>query len=201
MKHAAVVLAAGGSTRLGRPKQLLTRDGETLVHRAVRLAVESGADSVVVITGAGADDVATALHDLTSDEACNVHCVRNFAWPSGMASSLAAADLLHDFDGPILILVTDQPALDATHLQRLLAGAATSEGRCAATRHGVRLGVPAVVTSSMLAHAHRLHGDRGLGAELSAMTGVWALDAPELRHDIDTPEDMAAAVAMRWLDP
>jgi 2-phospho-L-lactate guanylyltransferase (CobY/MobA/RfbA family) len=33
------------------------------------------------------------------------------------------------------------------------------------------------------------------------MTGVWALDAPELRHDIDTPEDMAAAVAMRWLDP
>ena len=50
--HAAVVLAAGGSTRLGRPKQLLTRDGETLVHRAARLAIATGATRVLVVTGA-----------------------------------------------------------------------------------------------------------------------------------------------------
>ncbi len=199
--HAALVLAAGGSLRLGRAKQLLTRDGETLVHRAARLALESGAASVVVVTGAREAEVAAALHDLSSCETGDVQCVWNAAWASGMASSLAAADLLHDFDGPVLVLVTDQPALEATHLQRLLAGARSSSSRCAATRHGDGVGVPAVVTAAMLAHAHRLQGGGGLGAQLTAMQDVWVLDAPELAHDIDTPEDVEAAVAKGWLDP
>ena len=198
--HAALVLAAGGSLRLGRPKQLLTRDGETLVHRATRLALESGAAPVLVVTGAHEADVRAALHDLCSRDAGDVECVWNAAWADGMARSLAAADPLHDFDGPVLVLVTDQPALDVAHLRRLLAGAASSPSHCAATRYGARLGVPAVVTSPMLAHAHRLQGDRGLGAQLSAMPGVWALDAPELAHDIDTPHDVLAAVAKGWLD-
>lgn len=198
--HAALVLAAGGSRRLGRPKQLLTRDGETLVHRAARLALESGAAYVAVVTGACGDEVSAALDDLTSREACDVQCVWNTGWASGIAGSLAAADELHDFDGPILILATDQPVLEATHLERLLAGAQSSPSRCAATRHGDRLGVPAVVTAPMLARANRLQGDSGLGAQLTAMRDVWVLDAPELAHDIDTPEDVDAAVAKGWLD-
>ena len=81
----AVVLAAGGSTRLGRPKQLLTREGETLVHRAARLALASGASRVLVVVGAKADDVARAVSDLT------VECVVNAQWRTGLAGSVRIA--------------------------------------------------------------------------------------------------------------
>ncbi|MDI9238469.1 NTP transferase domain-containing protein [Lysobacter sp. LF1] len=198
--HAALVLAAGGSRRLGQSKQLLTRNGETLVHRAVRLAVDSGAARVILVTGAFAHEVSAAVHDLASRTACGVRVVFNAAWPDGLASSLAAADALHGFEGPILVLVTDQPALEISHLQRLLAGAASVPSHCAATRHGERVGVPAVVTASMLAQAKHRRGDSGLGAQLSAMRDVWTLEAPELAHDIDTPADVAAAVSKGWLD-
>lgn len=198
--HAALVLAAGGSRRLGRPKQLLTRGGETLVHRAVRLALDSGAVRVVVVTGAFAQDVSAAVADLACRTAGEVGVVFNAAWADGLAGSLAAAGTLHAFGGPILVLVTDQPALELAHLQQLLAGATSSTSQCAATRHGEHVGVPAVVTAAMLALSEHRQGDRGLGAQLSAMSDVWALDAPELAHDIDTPADVAAAVAKGWLD-
>ena len=112
--HAAVVLAAGGSTRLGRPKQLLTRDGETLVHRAARLALESGAARVLVVVGAHADEVRAAVAALP------VECLANPAWSSGMASSLRlAAEALASHDGATLLLVCDQPALEVAHLHAL----------------------------------------------------------------------------------
>ena len=50
--HAVVVLAAGGSTRLGQPKQLLTQQGETLVHGVVRLSLELAPSQVLVVVGA-----------------------------------------------------------------------------------------------------------------------------------------------------
>ncbi|HEY0504816.1 MAG TPA: nucleotidyltransferase family protein [Lysobacter sp.] len=200
MRHAAVVLAAGGSRRLGRPKQLLTRDGETLVHRAVRLAAGTHPSRLLAVVGAHANEIAEALQLISVDH--RLALVANPDWESGLAGSLAvAARALEGFDAPVLIVACDQPALEEHHLQALLEGAAQSPAGCAATRHGTRLGVPAMVAPSMLAQAHGLSGDVGLGARLTATSGVWTLDAPELAHDIDTPDDVARAVAMGWLDP
>ena len=194
--HVAVVLAAGGSTRLGRPKQLLTRDGETLVHRAARLALASGAARVRVIVGAHADDVVAAVRDLP------VECLVNPRWNEGLAGSVrVAVDALAAHDHATLLLTCDQPALDLAHVQALLAVARAAPSGSAATRFGDRVGVPAVVAPAVLRAARAVQGDRGLRDVLNAAgTGVIACDAPVLGVDIDTPEDVAEAVSRGWLD-
>ncbi|BDU15231.1 nucleotidyltransferase family protein [Lysobacter auxotrophicus] len=199
MKHTAIVLAAGGSTRLGRPKQLLTRDGEALVHRAVRLATATHPARLVVVTGAYERDVAGALQVIAIDHRLEV--IGNPDWTRGLSTSLAAAaNALQGVEAPALILVCDQPALEEHHLRALLDGAAHSPVGCAATRHGERLGVPAVVDARLLDEARALRGDAGFGARLSTLDGVWTLDAPELALDLDTPDDVADAVSRGWLD-
>ncbi|MCR6686675.1 nucleotidyltransferase family protein [Pseudoxanthomonas sp.] len=194
--HAAVVLAAGGSTRLGRPKQGLTRGDETLVHRTARLALASGAARVLVIVGARADSVCEAVRDLP------VECHHNAAWATGLGSSVrVAAAALATHGGPALLLVCDQPALEDAHLHALLEAARASSSGCAATRLGQRLGTPVVVSPEVLRRAGALHGDRGLRDLLNAEgVDVAACDAPGLVLDIDTPEDLAVAVAKGWLD-
>lgn len=195
--HAAVVLAAGGSLRLGRPKQLLTHDGETLVHRTVRLALDTSPRRMLVVVGAYCDAVADALSDL----ACEVVC--NPAWERGLAGSLhVAAAALAGHDGAVLIAGCDQPALEATHLHTLLAGAAVVSTGCAATRHGDAPGIPAVVSWALLSEAPALEGDRGLGPRLRALPRgeVSMLDAPELAFDLDTEDDVRAGIARGWLD-
>jgi molybdenum cofactor cytidylyltransferase len=81
---AGVILAAGGSTRYGEPKQLLDWRGEPFVRVAARTALSAGLDPVLVITGARAVEVEAALHDLP------VVIVRNEAWQEGQASSIRA---------------------------------------------------------------------------------------------------------------
>ncbi|WP_235577921.1 nucleotidyltransferase family protein [Pseudoxanthomonas sp. Root630] len=193
----AVVLAAGGSTRLGRPKQLLTRDGETLVHRAARLALAAGASRVLVIVGAQADDVVAAVRDLP------VEYVVNARWREGLAGSVrVAVDALAPHDHATLLMTCDQPALDAAHLWALREASRRATSGSAATRFGDRVGVPAVVAPTMLRAALAAQGDRGLRDALNAAgADVIACDAPDLGVDIDTPEDLAAAVARGWLDP
>ncbi|HJW46199.1 MAG TPA: nucleotidyltransferase family protein [Lysobacter sp.] len=196
-EHAAVVLAGGGSARLGRPKQLLTRAGETLVHRAVRLAGATRPARLLVVAGARHPTIAAAVADLD----CEV--VWNADWANGLSSSLrCAAQALHDHRGPVLLLGCDQPALAAEHLQHLLQLATRRASGCAATVHGAGVGSPAVVTAAVLRGAE-LAGDHGLGRLLNALPGgaVSRMDAPELQFDINTEADVLLAIERGWLDP
>ena len=196
-EHTAIVLAAGGSRRLGHAKQLLGRDGETLVHRTVRLVLATGACRVVVVTGADHRRIAAELAGL------RVEVVHNPDWETGLASSVQVASrVLQAHGGPVLILGCDQPGLEADHLQRLLLAASEAFSGCAATRLDGRLGSPAVVPATLLETADQLQGDRGFGTYLNALGPgtVWCLHAPELQLDIDTPENEQAAIARGLLD-
>ncbi|CAN7237545.1 nucleotidyltransferase family protein [Pseudoxanthomonas sp. LjRoot168] len=195
--HAAVVLAAGGSARLGRPKQLLTREGETLVHRAARLALASGASRVLVVVGAHAGDIAACVSDLP------VACVANAHWDEGLARSVrVAADALAAHPHATLFLTCDQPALELAHLHALREASHRAPSGSAATRFGDRVGIPAIIAAPMLRAARSLQGDRGLRDVLNAAgVGVIACDAPDLLLDVDTPADLAAAVSRGWIDP
>lgn len=195
LRFAAVLLAAGASRRLGRPKQLLRRDGETLLRRGARLALASGAARVLVVLGARAETLRGELDGLA------VETVLNADWQNGMAASLAAAArALDGFDGAVLVLACDQPALELAHLQALRDGAAAG---CAATEHAGALGVPALIAPSLWRDATGLRGDRGFGAALAQAPAdaVWRLRAPELELDLDTPGDVDAAIARGWIDP
>lgn len=196
MRFAAVLLAAGASRRLGRPKQLLRRDGETLLRRGARLALASGAARTLVVLGARAESLRGELDGLA------VETVLNPDWQDGMAASLAAAArALTGFDGAVLVLACDQPALELEHLLALRDGAA--DAGCAATEHAGALGVPALIAPALWREATDLHGDRGFGAALAQAPAetVWRLRAPALELDLDTPGDVDAAIARGWLDP
>jgi molybdenum cofactor cytidylyltransferase len=194
--HAVVVLAAGGSSRLGASKQLLKRDGETLVHRAVRLARATSPSRLIVVVGAEGPAIIDALADLDPT------VVHNARWQEGLASSLhAAGESIAGFDGPVLVLGCDQPALEGHHLDDLLAGAAHASAHASATLHEDAAGIPAVVPAAWFRDV-LTRGDLGFGTALRDLPrgSLHLLDAPALHFDIDTPADAEAAVARGWLD-
>ncbi|MEI6051730.1 MAG: NTP transferase domain-containing protein, partial [Opitutaceae bacterium] len=82
LRFGAIILAAGASSRLGSPKQLLLLDGQPLVTRAAQAALTAGAWPVVVVLGAHAEKIRPALARLP------VIVVENAAWPEGMAASI-----------------------------------------------------------------------------------------------------------------
>lgn len=195
--HAAVLLAAGGSARLGRPKQLLTRAGETLLHRTARLLAETAPQRLLVVLGADRGAMTDALDGMDCER------IDNHDWRDGLSSSLrVAGSALSGHAGPVLLCGCDQPALEATHLAALLSGAAISASGCAATLHAGTPGIPAVVPSRWFAEAEGVQGDAGFGARLRALPRetLFLLDAPELAFDVDTDADLRAARDRGLLD-
>jgi molybdenum cofactor cytidylyltransferase len=188
---AAMVLAAGSSTRLGRPKQLLEFHGEPLLARAVRIALEAGASPVWVVLPTA---LLPAAHPVLAHMAAIV--VENPLSPEGMGSSLRAgmAALLSSWEDDgnsqpdrLLLLVCDQPLLTAEHLRTLL-HTPSPQGMTAA-RYNQRVGVPAVFRREHFAALAAASGDEGARALLRSHA-VTAVDLPEAAIDIDTPEDL-----------
>jgi molybdenum cofactor cytidylyltransferase len=133
---AAVVLAAGASTRLGEPKQLVMLAGETLLERAVRTAREAGCEPVVVVLGAAYVEI---LGNCGLGDAVTVI---NSDWKEGMSSSIrlgirTLGFIAKDADG-VVLMTCDQPAVTAEHLRAIIAS-----GTRAASAYAGRAGVPA----------------------------------------------------------
>jgi CTP:molybdopterin cytidylyltransferase MocA len=180
-----VVLAAGGSSRLGRPKQLLVHRGVPLVRGAALAACASACTEVVVVVGASAAEVTQALDGLP------VTIVVNADWASGMGSSIRCGVARASSGGhdAALVMLCDQPALTTLHLERLLS--AHAPGRSVASRYEGVLGVPAVLDRATFAQLLSLEGAAGARQVLRAAEDVVAVDWPEGAIDVDTPEDAA----------
>jgi molybdenum cofactor cytidylyltransferase len=194
--HVAVILAAGGSRRLGRSKQLLTASGERLLARAVRLASETAPATIHVVTGAERE----AMRDALAGTAATI--LYNPAWPTGMASSLlVAAQALASSAAPVLVLAVDHLDLSVAHLRTLLETHALDPTRDVATGYADTFGIPAVLRASMFARAGELVGDRGFKSLWSGPEHrPEVIHAPGLLDDLDTPEDLRRAIAAGRLD-
>jgi molybdenum cofactor cytidylyltransferase len=197
--HAALVLGAGASRRLGHAKQALTRDGEPLLRRAARLALATSPARCVVVLGAQAEALRPALDGLP------VECVHNPGWSTGIGGSLDRLRVAVRDDVSIthsLVLGCDQPALELAHLLDLLTAAERAGSGCAVSAYAGVRGMPAVVVQACW-RALPLCGDRGLRAlfETLALDSLGCIAAPALALDLDTPQDVLAAVERGWLDP
>ena len=183
----AVILAAGPSTRLGYSKQLIIHEGEPLVRRAAIAAVEAGASPVIVVLGADAAEITPALSLLPS-----VTLVINDDWNTGLASSLAtglrALSQNVSRDG-VLVMLADQPLIDAASLRQLL-DAFDTDHRIIASEYDDTIGVPVVIGREHVPDLMALKGDAGAGAWLRKRIGdVTRIPMARAAMDVDTPSD------------
>jgi molybdenum cofactor cytidylyltransferase len=176
---AAVILAAGASTRLGQPKQLVEIGGETLLEGTVRAAEDAGCWPVVVVLGA------EARHVMSQCPLTSVAVIVNPAWQEGMASSLRlGVAAITSWDG-VVLMTCDQPAVTPEHLQALVAS-----GEVTASAYGGRRGVPAYFPAAAFSDLLQLRGDSGARDLLNRARTV---DLPGGELDIDTAGDLADA--------
>jgi CTP:molybdopterin cytidylyltransferase MocA len=185
--HGVVVLAAGESSRLGRNKLLLRHEGESLVRRAVRLALATAPADAVIVLGDEGDAVYAELQGLAIRR---VDCA---SWREGMGASLHSglAALAKQCAGA-LVVVCDQPALDAAHLEALCAAWRAAPDDAAVSHYADRFGVPALLPRAWFA-ALPGRGDRG-AREVFASHGerISVVANEALSVDIDLVEDLGA---------
>ena len=186
---AAVVLAAGEGRRMGQPKQLLELDGEPLVVRAARLALESGATQVLVVLGAAAGAVWPVLDGLAREAGERLVLVNNPAWAQGQSTSLRAAmQALSPNCQAVLFLPVDQPLLPVALLRRLWRLWREGGDRVAPAVNGEVRGAPAVFDRRFWPQLMAVEGDRG-ARELLRAPGVVSVPVPaHWLQDVDTPE-------------
>lgn len=197
----AVVLAAGGSSRLGTPKQLAKRRGRALLARAVDAAAAATGRPVIVVVGAEALRLRTLL--ARSFSRADVEIVYHSGWRSGLAGSLrrGLAALPRDARA-VLCLLSDQPLVDARSLSRLIAAWRRRPAHAAAARYAGRVGVPAILPRRAFPALRALTGDEGARRVLAADPHATVVDMPEAAFDVDTVEDLARlAVAARPQTP
>ncbi len=189
-RRAAIVLAAGASTRLGRPKQLVQFQGKSLLRRAAEAAIASGAAPVLVVLGASADPLSAELAGLP------VSVVANPLWQQGMGSSLGLGMQELRRQAPatsaVLLMVCDQPLLTAAHLKHLWEGDAAT-GKVVACRYGDHPGVPAIFPAAYFAALAEIAGDRGARSLLRGLPAseLELVTLPEAEFDLDRPADLA----------
>jgi molybdenum cofactor cytidylyltransferase len=181
-----LVLAAGGSRRLGRPKQLLPYRGGTLLGHVVETARDCGFDQLVVAVGGAADEVRGAV-DLGGAEV-----VVNDAYGAGCSSSIAAA--LDVVRGDVLVLMLgDQPGVTAGTVRALLAG--RGDSALAVCRYDDGRGHPIAFGRSVFGERANLHGDKGVWKMLDRGPVTEVQIPGPIPLDVDTEEDYAAVLA------
>ena len=183
-----LVLGAGGSKRLGRPKQLLPYGEGTLLGHVVGTARSVGFDQLVVAIGGAADEV-RAVVDLDGADV-----VVNDAYGEGCSSSIAAALRVVDCDVLVLML-GDQPGVTTQTVAALLAGRGDAE--LAVCRYDDGRGHPIAFGRSVFGSLAGLHGDKGVWRLLDA-AGDDVAEVPvagPVPLDVDTAEDYEAVLA------
>lgn len=186
-----VLLAAGGSTRMGAAKQLLAYRGKPLVRHAAEVALATGCRPVVVVLGARAGEVRVALEGLP------LLLVENPRWEEGMGTSIVAgiaALAPYSVEGAVLALA-DQPRVTPAALNALIAAHRDSGRPVAASRYADTVGVPAFFALELFRELLHLPPAQGCKRVITANPECTILlDCPDAEADLDTPEEYARAV-------
>lgn len=182
---AIAILAAGASRRMGRPKQLLSYNGTSLVQHAIDIAKETRQTPVLLVVGANEKEV------LAQIQAEGVTIVRNEEWEEGMASSIRAAVLeVKDRARAIMFLNCDQPLLTSASLNALIDRFRPPEYSLVAAEYGGVAGSPAIFDAGFFNELLELKGDVGAKSIIKMHEGqVAKVETPNADIDVDTESD------------
>ena len=154
-----IILAAGASSRLGSPKQLLVYSGTTLLQHSIEVAQASDAASVIVVLGANADLINDKLKNTSAKVVVNAN------WKEGMASTIhcglqTLVKLNPQIEAAIL-MVADQPFVTIELLNNLIDSNIKNGNRIVASKYGGTFGTPVLFSKSFFPELLELTGDTG----------------------------------------
>ena len=186
MKIAALILAAGMSSRMGTAKQLLPYKQNTLLGWAIEHAVKSEVNTVYCVLGANATEIASSISKYP------IETIHNPNYQNGLSSSIISGiEYIKalDYDA-VLMLLCDQPNVDATYINTLLSKFKSNPNYIVASSYKNRKGVPAVFPKEQFSNLLNLKDDKGAKLLLNSTdSSVITVETPIDLFDIDTPDD------------
>ena len=188
VKIGGLLLAAGGSSRMGQPKQLLQFKGKTLMRHAAEAMAASICDPVVVVLGAETARSAAEIEGLSVFQCLNEN------WKSGMSSSIKIGlaqlvEIAPEIDA-VLISLCDQPFVTAEMLNRFSEKFAASDASVVAANYNGVAGVPALFSRELFGELSRLDGDKGARDLIRSRSDIEIVELLEAAFDIDTLDDI-----------
>ena len=188
--YGIIILAAGNSSRLGEPKQLLRYNNKSLIKHVAEEAVTAIGNPVIIVTGANHELILNEINTIP------VQLVYNENWQQGMASSISTGlnALLntHSSMSRVIIAVSDQPFVTAALFSDLIKIVENTSKGIAASSYDNILGTPVLFQKQYFEHLLNLKGSEGAKKLLKLFKeDVAEVPFPLGRIDIDTKEDYA----------
>lgn len=195
----SIILAAGGSSRLGQPKQLLPWNDDSLLSHSIKTVWQAGSQTNVVVLGAYCEEIVRQTSSQLKEDQItklgSVEFIYNATWQSGMASSLrlgidAIRTRLKAGDAT-LVTLCDMPLIEPEHYATLFQYVESAEHQAAATRYPSGVGVPACFSAESLGSLIS-SGEHGAKMWLRSQPEglVAAVFCQAAMRDIDSPADM-----------
>ena len=185
---AILILAAGRSSRMGRPKQLLNYRGKSLLQHTIDIALESEAKTVIVVLGYEAGKIENYIQKKTAV------VLKNAEWESGMATSISMGiSFLQEqavLADNVLIMVCDQPHVSKELINRLIQTQEENKHSILACSYANTIGTPAIFSKEYFDELSKLRGDRGAKSILNKYAEIVGnISFSKGSIDIDTSEN------------
>ena len=187
MKLSILILAAGNSSRLGQPKQLIEFEGQTLIERVTETALMVS-DNILIIFGGNSELIIPKIERFSD----TISTIFNPNWQQGMGTSIRiGVENLAEKSDAILILLSDQPFISSLLLKNMIQIFQKSLNPIVSCIYNQQLGVPMLFDKSVFPELIKLSGDRGAKSFLHLYKDtISTIDFPEGIIDIDTFKDL-----------
>lgn len=187
-KIGVIILAAGSSSRLGFPKQLVKFEGKNLLQKMIDLADDFSFDAKVLVLGANSDEIKRGI------DSKNFKIALNEEWAEGMSSSIRKGVVLCEEMEKLdhlLILLSDQPFVNSEKIEQLIQLQLKNKIPATFSEYDGNIGVPAIFSKEVFSDLKKLSGDQG--AKKLIYKGKFeyqTLNFEKGNFDVDTKEDV-----------
>lgn len=188
-KLAVLLLAAGSSSRMGYPKQLLKWKNTTLLQHAIDTVKQVDQDEIILVLGAYYEDINSKV------DASDITIIYNENWEKGLGNSIACGIKFIIESSPdiesVLITLADQPLIDSNYLNKMIENYQLNTDKIICTSYqNKRLGVPAIFNKTKFNKLSKLNHDKGAKDILNKNPeNILFISGKDLISDIDTIED------------